>query len=125
MALLRRLRAQAADEVVYAPEFCREIEEPIANAIAVPPETPLVITEGNYLLLARGHWMKVRELLDEVWYVDVDPDLRRKRLIARHEQFGRSPQAAREWVAQTDDPNAALIEATKTRAEVLFRWQES
>ena len=40
-----------ADETVYAPAFRREIEEPIAGAIAVPPEVPLVVTEGNYLLL--------------------------------------------------------------------------
>lgn len=120
VALLRRLRTQTADEVVYAPEFRREIEEPIANAIPVRPDTPLVITEGNYLLLNRGHWAKVRELLDEVWYVDVDPNLRRERLIRRHEQFGRSLQSAYEWVVHTDDPNAALIEFTKSRADVLF-----
>lgn len=125
VALLRRLRAQPADELVYAPEFRREIEEPIANAIPVRPETPLVVTEGNYLLLDRGHWAKVRDLLDEVWYVQVDRDLRRERLIRRHEQFGRSPQAARDWVARTDDPNADLIEATRLRADVVFRWEES
>ena len=124
VALLRRLRRQPADEVVYAPEFRREIEEPIANAIPVQPNTPLVITEGNYLLLERGHWAKLRSLLDEVWYVEIDPELRRQRLLRRHEQFGRSPQAARDWVAQTDEPNAALIESTKSRAEVLFRWEE-
>ncbi|HEU4424627.1 MAG TPA: nucleoside/nucleotide kinase family protein, partial [Pilimelia sp.] len=47
-ALLRRLRA-GRPGVVYAPEFRREIEEPIAGAIPVPPEVPLVVTEGNYL----------------------------------------------------------------------------
>ena len=35
VALLRRLLAQPDDEIVYAPEFRREIEEPIANAIPV------------------------------------------------------------------------------------------
>ena len=51
VALLRRLLVQADDEVVYAPEFRREIEEPIANAIPIHARTQLVITEGNYLLL--------------------------------------------------------------------------
>ena len=125
VALLRRLKTQPMDEVIYAPEFRREIEEPIANAIPVQASTPLIVTEGNYLLLDRGHWAKLRALLDEVWYVEVDSDLRRQRLIDRHEQFGRSPQAAREWVARTDEPNAVLIESTKARADVLFQWQES
>lgn len=125
VALLQRLRAQSCDEVIYAPEFRREIEEPIASAIPVSADTPLIITEGNYLLLDRGHWAKVRALLDEVWYVEVDSHLRLKRLIDRHEQFGRSPQAARTWVAQTDEPNARLIEATQSRADIRFRWQET
>src|SRR4051812_9561838 len=65
-ALLRRLRS--GEPVVYAPEFRREIEEPIAGAIAVPREIPLVVTEGNYLLL----WPEIYPLLDETWYVETD-----------------------------------------------------
>src|SRR3954453_15854500 len=38
-ALLKRMRG--AEPVVYAPEFRREIEEPIAGAIAVPLAVPL------------------------------------------------------------------------------------
>lgn len=125
VVLLQRLRTQSRDEVIYAPEFHREIEEPIASAIPVSADTSLIITEGNYLLLDRGHWAKVRALLDEVWYVEVDSHLRLKRLIDRHEQFGRSPQAARTWVAQTDEPNARLIEATQSRADIRFRWHET
>lgn len=121
VSLLRRLRTQAADEIVYAPEFRREIEEPIANAIPVFPETPLVITEGNYLLLDRGHWAAIRDLLDEVWYVDVDHAVRQDRLVKRHVRYGRSLTEAQDWVANTDEPNAVLIEATKPRADVLFR----
>src|SRR6202012_5719854 len=48
VALLRRLREQRHDETIYAPTFRREIEEPIAGAIPGAPDTPLVITEGNY-----------------------------------------------------------------------------
>src|SRR3954449_6342466 len=44
-ALLARLRGE--DAMVYAPEFRREIEEPIAGAIAVAHQVPLVVTEGN------------------------------------------------------------------------------
>ena len=121
-ALLQRLRAQRADEIVYAPEFRREIEEPIAGAIPVFPETRLIITEGNYLLLDSGPWARVASLLDEVWYVDVDDTLREGRLVRRHEQFGRSAQDAQAWVEQTDAPNARLIDATKGRAQVVFRW---
>ncbi|MDR5760787.1 nucleoside/nucleotide kinase family protein [Caballeronia sp. LZ035] len=125
VALLRRLREQRPDEVVYAPAFRREIEEPIAGAIPVLPEVPLIVTEGNYLLLEHGHWRGVKPLLDEVWYVNVDQNLRRSRLLARHVSFGRSEDAAEQWVSQTDDVNARLIDATRLRADVQFNWPSS
>jgi pantothenate kinase len=121
VALLRRLRAQPAGETVYAPEFRREIEEPVAGAIAVRPDTALVITEGNYLLLEEGPWAGVAPLLDEVWYVEVDDGLRMERLLRRHQQFGRSLEAAQAWVAQTDEPNARRIAATRARAHHILR----
>jgi pantothenate kinase len=124
VALLRRLLAQADDEVVYAPEFRREIEEPIANAIPVFSRTQLVVTEGNYLLLEEGPWAEVKGLLDEVWYVDVDDALRLGRLTRRHEQFGRSAEDAAAWVAGTDEPNARLIEASRVRASFVFNWND-
>lgn len=122
--LLKRLRVQSPDEVIYAPEFRREIEEPIAGAIPIFPETQLLITEGNYLLLEDGHWKKVPAFLDEVWYVDVDDALRIERLAARHQQFGRSRNEAIAWVNNTDEPNARLIATGKQRANLVFRWDD-
>lgn len=122
--LLKRLRAQSPDEIIYAPEFRREIEEPIAGAIPIFPETQLLITEGNYLLLEDGHWKKVPAFLDEVWYVDVDDALRIERLAARHQQFGRSRNEAIAWVNNTDEPNARLIATGKQRANLVFRWDD-
>ena len=124
LSLLQRLRQQDKGEIVYAPEFRRDLEEPIAGAIAVHAKTQLVITEGNYLLHDEGAWAGIAGLLDEVWFVDVDDGLRNDRLVQRHRQFGRSQEAALAWVAGTDEPNARLIAATKTRADVLFSWGE-
>jgi len=125
VALLRRLLAQGDDEIVYAPEFRREIEEPIANAIPVFSRTQLIITEGNYLLLDEGAWADVKGLLDEIWYVDVPDEVRVHRLTQRHEQFGRSAEDAAAWVANTDEPNARLIEASRARASFVFRWDDA
>ncbi|QSI33632.1 nucleoside/nucleotide kinase family protein [Variovorax sp. RKNM96] len=123
VALLQRLRNQRPDgDIVYAPEFRREIEEPIAGAIAVLPSTQLVITEGNYLLHDVGPWAGAAAMLDECWYVDIDDAVREQRLVQRHQQFGRSAEAARDWVAGTDAPNARLIAATKARAHHVLMW---
>ncbi|MBC7392317.1 MAG: nucleoside/nucleotide kinase family protein, partial [Variovorax sp.] len=104
LSLLQRLRQQDKGEIVYAPEFRRDLEEPIAGAIAVHAKTQLVITEGNYLLHDEGAWASIAGLLDEVWFVDVDDGLRNDRLVQRHQQFGRSQEAALAWVAGTDEP---------------------
>ena len=118
VALLRRLRA-ADEDVVYAPEFRREIEEPIACALPVARAVPLVVTEGNYLLVDAGPWAAIRSLLDEAWYVDVDESVRIERLIERHVAFGKSPDAARAWSLGTDQVNADLVAATRRRADVV------
>ena len=54
--------------------------------------------------------------------MDIDDELRSSRLVKRHQDFGRSPQAAQDWVANTDEPNARLIAAGKARAQLIFRW---
>jgi pantothenate kinase len=128
VALLRRLRAvdeepadadDGADDVVYAPMFERDLEQPLAGAIPVPRAARLVLTEGNYLLLTRGRWRAVRPLLNEVWFCDPDPEVRLARLTARHVEFGKEPAAAAAWVAAVDEPNAALVAATRDRADVV------
>jgi pantothenate kinase len=108
---------QPADEIVYAPAFRRDIEEPVAGAIPVLPETPLVITEGNYLLFD-GPWAPVHALLDEAWYIDTPDPQREAWLLARHMAFGRDHAAALAWIESTDAPNARLIAATAGRADL-------
>ena len=119
MALIRRLRA-ADEPVVYAPEFRREIEEPIAGAIAIPRDVPLVITEGNYLLVDAEPWNALAGLLDQTWYLDPPEQVRQERLIARHIAFGKPPALARSWSLGPDQQNAELIAATRYAADLII-----
>ncbi|MZD08912.1 nucleoside/nucleotide kinase family protein [Streptomyces sp. SID5785] len=119
-ALLRRLREPRPGETVYAPAFERELEQPLAGALAVPPDAPLVVTEGNYLLLDEPPWRDaVRPLLDEVWWVAVDGPTRVSRLVARHVRFGRTPAEARAWVLRSDEANARRVASGRARADVV------
>lgn len=120
VALLTRLRAQGpGDPVVYAPRFDRHLEEPIAGAIGVAADTPLVVVEGNYLLHDEGAWAGVGPLLDDAWYLDLTDEVRVARLIARHVAHGRTPAAATEWVLRSDEANARLVERGRDRAALL------
>jgi pantothenate kinase len=120
VALLRRLRTPCAD-TVYAPAFRREIDEPIGSSIPVRPETPIVITEGNYLLLDTHPWRQIRDLLDAVWYLEIDDAVRVKRLMARHMEFGKTAEAARAWTEGSDQRNADIVVASAYRADLVLR----
>jgi pantothenate kinase len=120
-ALLARLRAND-EPVVYAPLFDRGLEEPIGSAVPVRRDVPLVITEGNYLLLDSDGWSSVRTFLDQVWFIDLPEDVRVARLAARHERFGMPAVAAAERVRSgTDGRNAQLVQATRDRADLIVQ----
>lgn len=121
LALLRRL-VRRDEAVVYAPEFRRTLDEPVAASIAVPAEIPLVITEGNYLLAEQEPWKEIRAQLDEVWFVDTPEELRLRRLVARHVSFGMGQAAAEAWASGPDEANARLIRTTRPAADRIIRW---
>lgn len=118
LAVLQRIRA--GEYGIYAPAFDRVIEQPIAGSIPVPSHAPLIVTEGNYLLDTDDPWPAVHSLLDEVWYLDVSPEERRRRLVARHIEFGKAPSDAQAWVRDVDEPNAERIERTRSKADCFL-----
>lgn len=116
--LLHRINTDWENEI-YFPIFHREIEESVAAEGVVSPETRLVITEGNYLLLDQSGWARVALELTESWYVEVDDHLRLDRLVQRHYRYGKDMDAAHAWAHGTDEKNAILVEGTKSRADVI------
>ena len=74
----------------------------------------------------RPDWADLPGLLDETWYLDVDPATRRERLVHRHEQHGKTHAEAEAWTDGSDEANARLIAATRARADlrVLVRGNE-
>lgn len=120
-ALLERIRA---GQDAVAPRFDREIDAAIAGAVHLRGESRLVITEGNYLLHERDGWERISPLLDAVWFLEVPEDVRIRRLIARHEFFGRSHDDAVRWAERVDGPNAELIQASRPRADAIITLTE-
>jgi pantothenate kinase len=115
VALVRRLVA-ADEDVVWAPDFDRRVDEPVAGSIAVPRATRLVVSEGNYLLDDTAPWSALPALFTETWFCAVDDDVRLDRLVGRHMRHGRDHDAARAWAVQVDGVNAARVAPTVIRA---------
>lgn len=119
VALLRQLRSETSREI-FAPAFRRQVNDAIAGAIAVPPETRLVITEGNYLFFDEAPWNEVPSLLDETWFVELEQDERLRRLTARHLKFDKDAAIA-EWRATgNDERNARLVAAGSQRSTLVI-----
>lgn len=112
VAALARVRSDYGQRDVYVPAFDRRLDEPVAAGHVVPAGSRLVITEGNYLGMPDGDWAPVRGLLDRLYYVDCPPAERRKRLVARHIEGGRTLAAAAAWADDVDEPSARLIATT-------------
>lgn len=122
--LLERVRRQDATHVVTAPRYDRAASAPVPGAITVEWDVALVVTEGNYLLLEYEPWSAIRPLLDEVWFVDVPDEVRVPRLIARHIYFGKSAEAAHEWVTRSDEANARLVQTSRARADAVVELDD-
>lgn len=118
--LLRRLR-HSPDEAHPAPIYSRKLHEPVMDALTIPPQTRVVIVEGNYLLLDEEPWRQARALLDEVWFLDVEIETCLSRVRGRHLRGGSDAATAEAKIARNDRPNAQLIWKSREAADLLIR----
>jgi len=113
-AFVSMLRSLRGGSDVWLPDFDRTVDEPRPGQILIPADAPIVIVEGNYLLV----WEAVADLLDLVAYIDVDPAVRVQRLIDRHVEFGKSREDAAAFVNESDERNTVVIESQRHRADL-------
>ncbi len=113
--LIKKLKSET-NKSVFAPLFDRSIEASIENGIEIAPHHEIIVSEGNYLLLDEKPWNELRNLFDEIWFIDATEEKLMPRLLARHKECGRNPEESKAKIESTDLPNAKLIDATKSRA---------
>ncbi|MEY2995024.1 MAG: hypothetical protein RL357_1959 [Pseudomonadota bacterium] len=115
---LRECQADGSPSEVLWPTFDHQAGDPVAHGQVVAGTTRLVILEGLYLLLGREDGWRVREVLDEVWFLSVDLDQAMRQLEARHCRVWQiSAEEARARIARNDLLNAQKVETTRSRAE--------
>jgi Panthothenate kinase len=119
VSLLKRINTET-DQDIYYPVFHREIEESYAADGVVLANTKIVLTEGNYLLFDKAGWEKVAAELTEIWYININDDVRIDRLVKRHEFYGKDKESALNWATGTDEINAKIIESTAVKADVII-----
>ena len=119
VSLLKRINTET-DQDIYYPVFHREIEESYAADGVVLANTKIVLTEGNYLLFDKAGWEKVATELTEIWYININDDVRIERLVKRHEFYGKDKEPALNWATGSDEINAKIVESTASKADVII-----
>uniref|UniRef100_L2G4T5 Phosphoribulokinase uridine kinase family protein n=2 Tax=Colletotrichum fructicola (strain Nara gc5) TaxID=1213859 RepID=L2G4T5_COLFN len=90
-ALVTSLRVPLGPESsapILAPSFDHAVKDPKPDDIAILPSHRIVVFEGNYVALDKDPWNAAARLMDELWFVDVDFEVARRRLVKRHVQAG-------------------------------------
>jgi pantothenate kinase len=114
--LLRRLRLE--DEIAI-PLFDRALEISRAGAAIITAKDRILIVEGNYLLLHDAPWVEARPLYDLTIWLDVPEAELIARLQTRWAHFGKSAQAAQDWILGNDLPNIRRVVANSAEADVV------
>lgn len=107
---LRRIRARDED-FVAVPVFDRDIEIARAGARMIRADVPVIIVEGNYLLLGQAPWSQLRPMFDVAVLVDVPEPVLRDRLTARWRHYDLTPDEIAWKLDGNDLPNGRFVMA--------------
>ena len=99
------------------PVYDRRLHDVVEDAVAV--DAPVVLLEGNWLLLDEPAWRELPR--DYAIYLDAPEDVLRGRVIGRRLATGRTAEEAERLWTECDGPNAALCARCHTHPDALLR----
>ncbi|KAI9727162.1 MAG: hypothetical protein M1828_007363 [Chrysothrix sp. TS-e1954] len=119
--LIRRLcePLTSSTATIHAPSFDHALKDPVPDDIPIPPAARILVFEGNYIALDQPPWSEARLLMDEVWFVECELSVARRRLVERHLRTGveSSREKAVERVVGSDEVNGREILEGRGRVE--------
>ena len=117
-ALAAKLSA-AREERVTFPVYDRRIHDVVPDAVTA--DAPILLVEGNWLLLDEEPWRDLCVLADHRLRIDAAPELLRDRLIARKVQGGSTAEDAAAFYEASDAPNILRFAAHAGAADDIWR----
>jgi len=104
------------------PQYDRNLHDPVENAITV--KAPIVVVEGNWLLLNQPEWQSLRALCDYSVFISAQPELLSERLIGRKMRGGLTRQQAEEFFRTTDGVNVLRVLENSQPADMRLSMDE-
>ena len=92
----------------------------IANAIAIPPTVPIIVVEGNYLLLKSPPWSSLSQVFAASIYVCPSLEALQDRLHRRWLDHGLHSDAAMKRATGNELPNARTVIDESREADLLL-----
>ncbi|OYW58319.1 MAG: hypothetical protein B7Z31_07990 [Rhodobacterales bacterium 12-65-15] len=102
-------RLRAGEDQVAVPVFDRRIEIARAGARLIPAHVPVIVVEGNWLLLNQLPWTRLHPLYDLTAMVEVPEPVLRQRLAARWQGFDLPEAEITQRLEANDLPNGRLV----------------
>lgn len=121
---MKQLKAPICPEskTIHAPSFDHAVKDPVADDIPVAPTVKVCVFEGNYVALNKDEWAEAAALMDEIWWVEVDEEVARERLVKRHVKAGiaKDVQEAGRRADENDLVNGKEI--SEGRVDMVQEW---
>jgi len=114
--------AAAKEGATPFPVYDRRIHDVVPDALIA--DAPILLVEGNWLLLDEEPWCALRALADYRIRIDAPSALVKDRLIARKVQGGLSEAEARAFYEASDARNVERFAAHAGAADEIWRMEE-
>ncbi|TIB95727.1 P-loop containing nucleoside triphosphate hydrolase protein [Wallemia mellicola] len=100
-------------DFLQAPTFSHSLKDPTPAGVAIDTHTQIVILEGNYVLLNDPKWKEAANLLNIRFWIDLDENEARSRLVKRHLASGicENEEDAYRRVETNDIQNGRYVRA--------------
>lgn len=119
-ALIERVRTiRSACAPVKWPAYSRIMHDVVPDSLIV--DAPIVLIEGNYLLLDEEPWRELASLCDFTIFIEADRALLRERLIARKMRGGMAREDAKAFFNASDGKNVARVLEARRPADACLQ----
>lgn len=118
--LEEQVRKISNGKKVKWPYYDRNIHNPIDNAVEVV--APIIVVEGNWVLLKEEGWSRLKDYANFSVYHDAEEHMLRNRLIERKVRGGVSIQEAEMHYKHSDSLNIKRVRENHLEADATIKW---